>query len=170
MAPFDRHSFASRLRETIRQRRFTQKTLAKLIGVSTRSMTQYCTGQSLPGADTLSAISLALTISTDYLLRGDLPAEYDRNPSRIMDVIQLLPIKDRETLLTLTLILFRGSVPQRELLNTFVALDKLQVSQTFPRENAFRKTLPDRPLSPRRKPKHTTNDRTKNQQPVNETT
>lgn len=149
LAPFDRDGFVERLRESMKHRRVTQQTLAKAVGISPRCMSLYCVGQRVPGAETLNAIGLMLQISTDYLLRGDLPLESDLNPSRIMDIIQLLSSKDRETLLTLALMLFRGSDTQRQLIYAFVAIDKLQVSETFPRRNSYRKTQADKHIHPR---------------------
>lgn len=118
---FDKHRFAQRLRETIKQRGNTQTTLAHRVGISKKSMNIYCTGGCLPPADTFSSIAHELGVSADYLLYGE-GTESDAHPQQIQDLAKMaarLRPRDRHTLMILTYSLIRGNEDIQHLLSAF---------------------------------------------------
>lgn len=61
-------SFSNKLKETRLKRDFTQKELAKLIGVSMRTYQKYETGVTIPKIATIRKIVIALETTADELL------------------------------------------------------------------------------------------------------
>ena len=64
----EKHQFATRLREIMKERGTTQETLAKAIGVKRQTVSLYTTGQSKPDCDGVRAIAKFFEVSADYLL------------------------------------------------------------------------------------------------------
>ncbi len=57
-----------RLRETIKQSHYTQKEIAKAIGVSPQTVSKYMKENIFPALDTLSRLCIFLDVSADYIL------------------------------------------------------------------------------------------------------
>lgn len=61
-------AFATRLRELLEERKITQDTVSKMIGITRQSVNFYTTGVSTPTFDKLALLAKALNVSADYLL------------------------------------------------------------------------------------------------------
>lgn len=57
-----------RLREAIRNSKYTQKELAKLIGVSPQTVSKYMKNNIFPALDTLARLCRVLDVKSDYIL------------------------------------------------------------------------------------------------------
>ena len=60
--------FSSRLNQRIALSKIQKGKLAEIIGVSAGAISQFCSGASLPSADTLCKLANVLGVSSDYLL------------------------------------------------------------------------------------------------------
>ena len=58
----------ARLREAIRNSKYTQKELAQLIGVSPRTVSKYMKNNIFPALDTLARLCRVLDVKSDYIL------------------------------------------------------------------------------------------------------
>ena len=58
----------TRLREAIRNSKYTQKELAKLIGVSPQTVSKYMKNNIFPALDTLARLCRVLDVKSDYIL------------------------------------------------------------------------------------------------------
>lgn len=57
-----------RLRECIKNSRYTQKELAKLVGVSPQTVSKYMKNDVFPALDTLAKLCKVLDVKSDYIL------------------------------------------------------------------------------------------------------
>ncbi len=57
-----------RLRESIKQSEYTQKEIAKAIGVSAQTVSKYMRENIFPALDTFAKICALLDVSSDYIL------------------------------------------------------------------------------------------------------
>ncbi len=57
-----------RLRESIKQSHFTQKEIAKKIGVSPQTVSKYMKENIFPALDTLAKLCFILDVKSDYIL------------------------------------------------------------------------------------------------------
>ncbi len=57
-----------RLRESIKECKYTQKEIAKAIGVSPQTVSKYMRENIFPALDTLAKLCALLDISSDYIL------------------------------------------------------------------------------------------------------
>ena len=117
---FNASEFTQRLRDTIRKRHITQRRLAELVGVSLRSVNQYCTEGCLPQSDILAKLAHHLEVSADFLLYGT-----TKSASAHEDIVYLAGLmanlgeEERATLENLCLTLARGTDDIRQLLSHF---------------------------------------------------
>ena len=64
-------NFSQRLKELRKQRKITQETLAKIIGVERSSIGKYESSTTIPSNETLIKIANYFNVSTDYLLGNE---------------------------------------------------------------------------------------------------
>lgn len=57
-----------RLRESIRQSQYTQKEIAKAVGVSPQTISKYMKQDIFPALDTLAKLCKLLDVKSDYIL------------------------------------------------------------------------------------------------------
>lgn len=57
-----------RLRECIKNSRYTQKELAKLVGISPQTVSKYMKNDVFPALDTLAKLCKVLDVKSDYIL------------------------------------------------------------------------------------------------------
>ena len=93
--------FPARLRELRRQRNLSQAELGVLTGLHPTHLGRYERGQARPTADTLTKLSAALNVSSDFLLDGvaDEAARArfeDRDLLRQFQEVQTLPDKQKD--------------------------------------------------------------------------
>ena len=60
--------FASRISDALKQSEFTQKQIAKMLGISEGNITNWKKGENLPSVDILYKLCIILNESADYLL------------------------------------------------------------------------------------------------------
>lgn len=65
-------SFSDKVRDTRKLLNLNQAELAKLVGISTRAINAYETGNARPRTSTMRKLSEALNVSVDYLNRDDI--------------------------------------------------------------------------------------------------
>ena len=58
----------ARLRECIKQSNYTQKEIAKLVGVSAQTISKYMKLNIFPALDTLAKLCKVLDVRSDYIL------------------------------------------------------------------------------------------------------
>ena len=64
----DLESIQVRLRECIKESRYTQREIAKKIGVSAQTVSKYMKKNVFPALDTLAKLCKLLEVSSDYIL------------------------------------------------------------------------------------------------------
>ena len=62
--------FYERLGELLKEKKMTQKELAKKIGCTEAAVSHYIKGDRVPRASILSKIAIALNTTSDYLMEG----------------------------------------------------------------------------------------------------
>lgn len=63
--------FKERLIELMRTSKYTQRELARMVGVTESAMSQYISGDREPKIGVVANLATALNTTTDYLLNGD---------------------------------------------------------------------------------------------------
>ena len=64
------NGFNTRLEDTLKSRRMTQKELAERAGVTEAAMSHYIKGDRIPRSSVLARIATALGTTSDYLMEG----------------------------------------------------------------------------------------------------
>lgn len=73
------------IKELRKQKRLTQKDLAKLMHVSQQTIGAWETERAIPGSDTLALLANLFNVSTDYLLGRKTPDNNDIDLDRAID-------------------------------------------------------------------------------------
>lgn len=60
--------FSERITETIKNSKYSQKQIAKILGISESNITNWKKGENLPSVDILYRLCILLEESSDYLL------------------------------------------------------------------------------------------------------
>jgi len=87
-------TIAERIRFTRQQQKLSQAELASKANISSKSLSRYELGTSIPPADNLKAIANALGVSADYLLSDDDVQVKDKELFKKFEAIQ--EMKDPE--------------------------------------------------------------------------
>ena len=88
-------TIAERIRFTRQQQKLSQAELAAQAGISSKSLSRYELGTSIPPADNLMDIANALGVSADYLLNAEEVQVKDKDLFKKFEVIQSM--EDTET-------------------------------------------------------------------------
>ena len=62
------NKFSKRLKELMKEYKYTQKQLGKMLFLSADTISNYCNGKREPSLDNLIKFSIIFEVSTDYLL------------------------------------------------------------------------------------------------------
>jgi transcriptional regulator with XRE-family HTH domain len=89
MHNFNKLIIAVNLSEARRERRITQKELAKTIGMSAETLSQYERGVKTPGVVALEKIARALNTTIDHLLQGITHKNFDCEKARELEAFLL---------------------------------------------------------------------------------
>ena len=81
-------TISERIKLTRQQKNMSQSELAEQASISTKSLSRYETGASIPPADSLKAIADVLGVSADYLLSDDKVEIKDKDLFKKFEVIQ----------------------------------------------------------------------------------
>lgn len=91
---------ADRLRALMEQKKITTKKLADAIGVGTRTMRYYKSGQGKPVSEHLAQIAKALNTTTDYLMDlTDDPRPISESESKLLRAFRGMNAKQRNAFL-----------------------------------------------------------------------
>ena len=60
--------FGNKLKAIMKEKRYTQKDIAEVMGVKRQAVSQYCNGVTVPTVDKLEKLADHFGVSTDYLL------------------------------------------------------------------------------------------------------
>ncbi len=92
-------TIAERIRFTRQQQKLSQAQLAQKAGISSKSLSRYELGTSIPPADNLKDIADALGVSADYLLNDDEVQVKDKELFKKFEVIQSIEDKDTKNMI-----------------------------------------------------------------------
>ena len=89
-------AISERIRSSRKAKNISQVELSELSGVSTKSLSRYELGTSIPPADNLKLIADVLGVSTDYLLGEENTTIKDKELMHKFEVIQDMNGEDRK--------------------------------------------------------------------------
>lgn len=78
MSDTEQATFANRLRDALKQSRFSRKQFCALCDISEMALSRYLSGERQPKADVLANMANALKTTVDYLLGTDEHYDYER--------------------------------------------------------------------------------------------
>ncbi len=99
-----RKAFGQRVKELRKEKDWTQKELAKRVGVSYQQLNKYEGGTNAPPLDKLVALASALETTADYLITGSLMESYPLYNTRLMErfkELEAFSSDDQETVIKL---------------------------------------------------------------------
>ena len=114
MADMKENLFPRRVKDLMRENRFSQKKLCELCGITEAAFSRYMTSDRLPKTEVLANLANILHTTSDYLIGNDTNYEYDQLEILLASSKDNLSLNQKRKLVNLLLEEYKSTQSQKE--------------------------------------------------------
>ena len=114
MADMKENLFPRRVKDLMRENRFSQKKLCELCGITEAAFSRYMTSDRLPKTEVLANLANILHTTSDYLIGNDTNYEYDQLEILLASSKDNLSLNQKRKLVDILMEEYKSTKPQKE--------------------------------------------------------
>ena len=114
MADVKENLFPRRVKDLMRENRFSQKKLCELCGITEAAFSRYMTSDRLPKTEVLANLANILHTTSDYLIGNDTNYEYDQLEILLASSKDNLSLNQKRKLVNILMEEYKSTQSQKE--------------------------------------------------------